>query len=310
LLLEPTMANKLSILVVLCFGLLCAFAQEEERLNYYQQLGVSQHATAPDIRRSYLQLASKMLPEKNRGQSEGIRELAAHMFAEASHAYEILSDNTKRERYNSLLKTGQIEYSESDQPQGYQFKDPMEVFNAAQQIEEANKEASTTTLLITAAIAVVGGAAIYVVYGNQNQKKKDEKKKQMVDKVKTSVQQREEKQTKLQAQKNQLKQEQEKAKHVKVEAEPVQNSAFEEEEEEFVDEEESSEPSQTEEGAEEGSEKKQTKTRARDRSSKKNDAPASEFYCAACRKAFKSTAQWENHERSKKHKDEIKRLNL
>jgi DnaJ family protein A protein 5 len=40
------------------------------------------------------------------------------------------------------------------------------------------------------------------------------------------------------------------------------------------------------------------------------DAAWNEFYCAPCKKLFKNQLQWKNHEQSKKHKDQLRKMGI
>lgn len=61
--------------------------------KYYDVLGVSQDASKDEIRRAYKRLAVQMHPDKG-GDPEKFKELAS--------AYEVLSDDEKRNRYDQL----------------------------------------------------------------------------------------------------------------------------------------------------------------------------------------------------------------
>jgi molecular chaperone DnaJ len=69
--------------------------------DYYEVLGVRREASAEEIKKSYRQLALKFHPDKNPGDDEAIRK-----FKEAAEAYEILSDQEKRARYDRYGHAG------------------------------------------------------------------------------------------------------------------------------------------------------------------------------------------------------------
>ncbi|XP_058738135.1 dnaJ protein P58IPK homolog [Vicia villosa] len=68
-----------------------------KRKDYYKILGISKHASAADIKRAYKKLALQWHPDKNVDN----REEAEAKFREIASAYEVLSDEDKRTRYDS-----------------------------------------------------------------------------------------------------------------------------------------------------------------------------------------------------------------
>src|ERR671930_984756 len=72
--------------------------------NYYNILGVSQHASQDEIRKSFRNLALKYHPDKNRNSEESRQK-----FIKIIEAYEVLSDEQARKNYdnsNNLEKQG------------------------------------------------------------------------------------------------------------------------------------------------------------------------------------------------------------
>jgi molecular chaperone DnaJ len=63
--------------------------------DYYEILGVERSASDEEIKKSYRKLAMQYHPDRNPGNRE-----AEDMFKEASEAYEVLSDQGKRDIYN------------------------------------------------------------------------------------------------------------------------------------------------------------------------------------------------------------------
>uniref|UniRef100_A0A3B4TUR8 DnaJ heat shock protein family (Hsp40) member B6b n=1 Tax=Seriola dumerili TaxID=41447 RepID=A0A3B4TUR8_SERDU len=71
-------------------------------VEYYQILGVHKNATQEDIKKAYRKLALKWHPDKNPDN----KEEAEKKFKELSEAYEVLSDENKRNIYDRYGKEG------------------------------------------------------------------------------------------------------------------------------------------------------------------------------------------------------------
>jgi molecular chaperone DnaJ len=69
--------------------------------DYYEVLGVKRDASADEIKKAYRQLALKNHPDKNPGDAEAERR-----FKEGAEAYEVLSDQAKRQRYDRYGHAG------------------------------------------------------------------------------------------------------------------------------------------------------------------------------------------------------------
>lgn len=63
--------------------------------DYYEVLGIDKSASGADIKRAYRKLAIKYHPDKNQGDAE-----AEAKFKEATEAYEVLSDDQKKQAYD------------------------------------------------------------------------------------------------------------------------------------------------------------------------------------------------------------------
>jgi molecular chaperone DnaJ len=71
--------------------------------DYYEILAVSKTASGDEIKRSYRRLAMKYHPDRNSGDGRAEAELK---FKECSEAYEVLSDEAKRQRYDQYGHAG------------------------------------------------------------------------------------------------------------------------------------------------------------------------------------------------------------
>ena len=69
--------------------------------DYYDILGLSRDASTDDIKRSYRKMAMKYHPDRNPDNDE-----AEQRFKEAAEAYEVLSDQHKRSRYDQFGHAG------------------------------------------------------------------------------------------------------------------------------------------------------------------------------------------------------------
>ena len=69
----------------------------ENKRDYYEVLGVDKSAGADDIKKAYRKLAMKYHPDRNPGDKE-----AEERFKEAAEAYEVLSDDDKKARYDQF----------------------------------------------------------------------------------------------------------------------------------------------------------------------------------------------------------------
>ena len=72
-----------------------------EKRDYYEVLGVSKNADATEIKKAYRKLALKYHPDKNPGDKE-----AEEKFKEAAEAYDVLSNDDKRRRYDQFGHAG------------------------------------------------------------------------------------------------------------------------------------------------------------------------------------------------------------
>ncbi len=67
----------------------------ENKRDYYEVLGVDKNASADDIKKAYRKLAMKYHPDRNPGDKE-----AEEKFKEANEAYDVLSNEDKKAKYD------------------------------------------------------------------------------------------------------------------------------------------------------------------------------------------------------------------
>jgi len=72
-----------------------------EKRDYYEILGVTRGATKDEIKKAYRKMAIKYHPDKNAGNKE-----AEDKFKEAAEAYEVLSNDDKRAKYDRFGHAG------------------------------------------------------------------------------------------------------------------------------------------------------------------------------------------------------------
>ncbi|VBB18771.1 hypothetical protein YASMINEVIRUS_1303 [Yasminevirus sp. GU-2018] len=92
--------------------------------DYYSILGVKKGCSEEDIKKAYRKLAMKWHPDKHVQDPEPEQKKAENMFKDINKAYEVLSDKTKRERYDQV---GESAFNGND---GFQFNNANETFRA------------------------------------------------------------------------------------------------------------------------------------------------------------------------------------
>ncbi len=86
--------------------------------DYYKILGVERKASADDIRKAYRKLAMQHHPDKNPGDKK-----AEDKFKEINEAYQVLSDDQKRARYDQLGSAYSNFRTKGGRPGDFQWDD-------------------------------------------------------------------------------------------------------------------------------------------------------------------------------------------
>ena len=84
--------------------------------DYYKTLGVSETATATDIKQAYRKLAQKYHPDKNQG-----NKAAEDKFKEINEAYEVLGKPENRAKYDRLGSAYHQYQQGGGNPAGFDF---------------------------------------------------------------------------------------------------------------------------------------------------------------------------------------------
>lgn len=88
--------------------------------DYYDTLGLTRSASKDEVRRAYKRLSIKFHPDKNPGDDK-----AHKRFIDIANAYEVLSDEKKRDIYDRYGEEG----LKQDQQGGGGFHDPFDIFS-------------------------------------------------------------------------------------------------------------------------------------------------------------------------------------
>ena len=99
--------------------------------DYYEVLGLKKGASADEIKKAYRKLAVKWHPDKWTQASEEEKKTAESNFKELAEAYDVLSDDNKRARYDQFGHAGMGGaggFGGADGFGGAGF-DPMDIFN-------------------------------------------------------------------------------------------------------------------------------------------------------------------------------------
>ena len=119
--------------------------------NFYQILGVAPTATQDEIKKAYRFRASKFHPDKHQGDKFFEEE-----FKELKNAYDILSDSTKRERYDQQFNKTEKEQTNQKTKEDHQNEN---VYSEPKKAEEAEPAANSNFTYL-----FVIGALIFIIF--------------------------------------------------------------------------------------------------------------------------------------------------
>lgn len=79
--------------------------------SFYSVLGIAPHATVNDIKTAYRQMAMKYHPDRHQSSAPNVKKQAEDKFKQVTEAYEVLSDETKRRKYDAGMELDEINSS-------------------------------------------------------------------------------------------------------------------------------------------------------------------------------------------------------
>ncbi|MBX7220416.1 MAG: DnaJ domain-containing protein [Blastocatellia bacterium] len=90
----------------LCYEIADMIGKIEQKADHYQVLSISRRATAEHIKRAYRELSKKFHPDRHvelAGFHFQVKSELERIFARFQEAYEVLSDDTKRRKYDAAI---------------------------------------------------------------------------------------------------------------------------------------------------------------------------------------------------------------
>ena len=117
--------------------------------NYYQILGVAASASKDDLKEAYVKLSKKIHPDMNKGD-----EFFSELFKNINEAYQVLSDEEKRNQYNIQFNSYLYDFN-------YIKEKEIELHRRELSMEEISRKRK---LLITNAISLIAGISVVALF--------------------------------------------------------------------------------------------------------------------------------------------------
>lgn len=290
----------LALLVLLALLGLAQASTDTSELNYYELFGVARDSDKNEIRSVYRKRAFLVHPDKLPvGTSAAQVEVAEAAFARLANAYEVLTDDVLRTRYDYLLlEHGQVEYSDD---RDWREFDAAHGGGGAGVYERIRRDARTAwaqaedeaaaierqerlafILAFGAAAIVAALPSFYVWKGRRDAKlKQNQAETRIQEQLKETVEQVQS--LRAERRERDISRQVEEIKYIRQRMQELKAMESEEEEEEEDDDQDDADRP------------------VREKKPKKKKASGA-FSCELCRKNYSSEAQLETHRQSKQHK--------
>lgn len=315
--------------VVLWFALaltmcMCTEVKKAPTETYYELMRVPNTATAKELRSAYRKMALEQHPDKGRTVFE--KKLKQEKFIKLANAYEVLSDDRLRPRYDWLLAQGKKEYDNTIDwsnfdikhgfPPGYQWSGSGTSFEAATATyDRAEAEAFKETIVLVVcflAACCAGGYPFYISWQRKRRVAAQKKgaKMGLKEDQKVVSQLREEREAAEKQKKEENRAYQREMQEARKAVLAAGGQDADEDEEADGDAEADGEGDGDGDEGDDNGEGKPDEVKQKQAKQKKSTGAAlagAKFKCEVCNKAFKSQQQMDQHEASNKHKDAVKK---
>lgn len=132
--------------------------------NYYELLGVNIDSKREEIRAAYFGLAKRFHPDAHPDFDRDIKQKAEDVFATITAAYQTLSDDEERARYDSQAQVGKFQEAKASYDAEVAYRKG-EVLLKQRRFDEARKELKNATALSPDEATYVGALAWAIFLG-------------------------------------------------------------------------------------------------------------------------------------------------